>query len=104
MRRTYPRWSAQACLNTLRAGLVAARVDLVHALYPGVIAAPLVIGSVAGAGGRFTIDALLAGFGALDGAPARFACCTRCARCVHAGSEHTGMAARVATAGGLQKP
>ena len=33
----------QMCLNTLRAGLIATRVDLVTELYPGVIAAPLVI-------------------------------------------------------------
>jgi hypothetical protein len=60
--------SAQACLNVLRAGLIAARVDLCRELFPGVLAAPLVIGTIAGSGGRFSIDAVLAGFGALDGA------------------------------------
>ena len=54
-------------------------MDLAQALYPGVLAAPLVIGSLAGAGGRFSIDALLAGFGALDGANA--ALCTLCVPC-----------------------
>lgn len=66
-------WCAQACLNVLRAGLIASRVDLCGVLFPGVIAAPLVIGTIAGSGGRFSIDAVLAGFGALDGARARTA-------------------------------
>ena len=57
----------QACLNTLRAGLIASRVDLIWQMYPGVIAGPLVIGSIAGTGGRFAIDPVLGGFGALEG-------------------------------------
>jgi len=36
-------------------------------MYPGVIAGPLVIGSLAGTGGRFAIDPVLGGFGALEG-------------------------------------
>jgi len=36
-------------------------------MYPGVIAGPLVIGSIAGTGGRFAIDPVLGGFGALEG-------------------------------------
>jgi hypothetical protein len=58
----------QACLNTLRAGLIAARIDLATELYPGVIAAPLIIGSIAGTGGRFSVDPILSGFGLLEGA------------------------------------
>ena len=57
----------QACLNTLRAGLIASRVDLIWQMYPGVIAGPLVIGSIAGTGGRFAIDPILGGFGYLEG-------------------------------------
>ncbi len=55
------------CLNTLRAGLIASRIDLTTELYPGVLAAPLIIGSIAGTGGRFSIDPILSGFGALEG-------------------------------------
>lgn len=57
----------QVCLNTLRAGLIASRIDLVTQLYPGVIAAPLIIGSIAGTGGRFSIDPILSSFGFLEG-------------------------------------
>ena len=60
-------WSLQVCLNTLRAGLIASRIDLTTELYPGVLAAPLIIGSIAGTGGRFSIDPILSGFGALEG-------------------------------------
>lgn len=60
--------SAQVCLNLLRAGLIASRIDLTSQLYPGVLAAPLIIGSIAGSGGRFSIDPILSGFGALEGA------------------------------------
>lgn len=57
----------QACLNTLRAGLIASRVDLIWQMHPGIIAGPLVIGSIAGTGGRFAIDPVLGGFGHLEG-------------------------------------
>ena len=60
----------QACLNTLRAGLIASRVDVIWQMYPGVIAGPLVIGSIAGTGGRFAIDPILGGFGLLEGVQA----------------------------------
>lgn len=59
---------AQVCLNILRAGLIASRIDLSTQLYPGVIAAPLIIGSIAGSGGRFSIDPILGSFGVLEGA------------------------------------
>ncbi|BDA51041.1 probable trimeric intracellular cation channel type B [Coccomyxa sp. Obi] len=64
--------SAKVCLNILRAGLIASRIDLTTELYPGVLAAPLIIGSIAGTGGRFSIDPILGGFGALEG-PAEIA-------------------------------
>ena len=68
----------QACLNTLRAGLIASRVDLIWQMHPGVIAGPLVIGSIAGTGGRFAIDPVLGGFGHLEGmAPLAQAASTR---------------------------
>ena len=54
-----------------------------QALYPGVVAAPLVTGSIAGAGGRFTIDALLAGFSALDGVPPVPTLRTLCVHSLH---------------------
>ena len=60
--------ACRRCLNVLRAGLIASRVDLCGELFPGVIAAPLVVGTIGGSGGRFSIDAVLAGFDALDGA------------------------------------
>ena len=46
---------------------MAARVDLAVQLFPGVIAAPLVLGSIAGTGGRFSIDPILAAIGELPG-------------------------------------
>lgn len=61
----------QACLNILRAGLMAARVDLAVQLFPGVIAAPLLLGSIAGTGGRFSIDPILAAIGELPGTRGR---------------------------------
>ena len=68
----------QACLNTLRAGLIASRVDLIWQMHPGVVAGPLVIGSIAGTGGRFAIDPVLGGFGHLEGmAPLAQAASTR---------------------------
>lgn len=54
-------------MNILRAGLMAARVDLAVQLFPGVIAAPLLLGSIAGTGGRFSIDPILAAIGELPG-------------------------------------
>lgn len=51
---------ARAALNALRAGLVASRVDSAVARFPGVIAAPLFIGTLAGAGGKLASDPMLA--------------------------------------------
>lgn len=42
----------KSCTALSRALLIVARVDLAVSLYPGVIAAPLVLGTVAGCGGR----------------------------------------------------
>lgn len=44
---------------TMRLGLIAARVDLAVKLFPGVVAAPLVLGTVAGSAGKFCVDAIL---------------------------------------------
>ena len=54
---------------------MAARVDLAVELFPGVVAAPLLLGSIAGTGGRFSIDPILAAIGELPGGrPLRPAC------------------------------
>ncbi|DBA94266.1 TPA: hypothetical protein ACH3X1_001883 [Trebouxia sp. C0004] len=55
------------CLNILRAGLIASRVDLSVYKYPGVIAAPLVIGTIAGSGGKFLQDGIQLACGSLHG-------------------------------------
>ena len=57
----------QICLNILRAGLIASRVDLCVYKYPGVIAAPLVIGTIAGSGGKFLQDGIQLACGSLHG-------------------------------------
>ncbi|KAK9804406.1 hypothetical protein WJX72_011360 [[Myrmecia] bisecta] len=59
----------KASLNILRAGVMASRIDLVVAKFPGVVAAPLVVGTIAASGGKFTIDGVLAVCGELTGAP-----------------------------------
>ena len=60
-------WAEQVCLNILRAGLIASRVDLSVQKYPGVIAAPLVIGTIAGSGGKFLQDGIQMACGSLHG-------------------------------------
>ena len=57
----------QACLNILRASLIAARVELSVSKYPGVIAAPLVIGTIAGSGGKLVQDGIQLACGSLAG-------------------------------------
>lgn len=57
----------QICLNILRAGLIASRVDLSVYKYPGVVAAPLVIGTIAGSGGKFLQDGIQLACGSLHG-------------------------------------
>lgn len=58
------RAAARAALNILRATLVASRVDAAVARYPGVIAAPLLLGALGGAGGKLASDPLLRAVGA----------------------------------------
>ena len=57
------------CLNILRANLIAARVDLSVQKYPGVVAAPLVIGTIAGSGGKLLQDGIQMACGTLQGTP-----------------------------------
>lgn len=53
------RMATRICLTILRIGLIVARVDLAVKLFPGVLAAPLVLGTVAGSAGKFVADAVL---------------------------------------------
>lgn len=53
------RMASRMCLTILRIGLVVARVDLAVKLFPGVLAAPLVLGTVAGSAGKFVADSIL---------------------------------------------
>lgn len=53
------RMATRICLTILRIGLIVARVDLAVKLFPGVLAAPLVLGTVAGSAGKFVTDAVL---------------------------------------------
>jgi hypothetical protein len=46
-------------MNTLRASLVVARVDTAVRRFPGVIAAPLLLGTLAGCAGKILTDAAL---------------------------------------------
>ncbi len=50
--------AVQGCLAILRAGLIVHRVNATAALFPGVVAAPLVIGTIAGCGGKVIVDAI----------------------------------------------
>ena len=56
---TFPptRAAARACMNILRASLVVARVDTAVRRFPGVVAAPLLLGTLAGCGGKVLTDA-----------------------------------------------
>ena len=56
-------------MNTLRGSIMANRVDVACRLFPGVIAAPLVLGTVGGAGGRLCVDLILHLYGNLTGEP-----------------------------------
>ena len=46
----------RACTNALRAGLVVARVDAACRRFPGVVAAPLLLGTLAGCAGKVLTD------------------------------------------------
>ncbi|GAB4818578.1 hypothetical protein N2152v2_005624 [Parachlorella kessleri] len=52
------RMAGRGCLAILRAGLIVHRVNATAALFPGVVAAPLVIGTIAGCGGKVIVDAI----------------------------------------------
>jgi hypothetical protein len=67
------RAATKACVQFMRASLIASRVPLAAALYPGVHAAPLLVGALAACGGKCTYDAIRAVYGTpLGGAPAEF--------------------------------
>lgn len=46
---------------------MAARCDAARLAYPGSIAAPLILGTIGGSGGKFLSDAILAGAGLAQG-------------------------------------
>ena len=50
-------------MNILRAGTIVSRVDAATKMYPGVWAAPLVVGTIGGTGGKFLVDGILGGTG-----------------------------------------
>jgi hypothetical protein len=43
------------------------RVDLSVTLFPGVVAAPLVLGTISGCGGKVVVDAMMFGWGSMPG-------------------------------------
>ncbi|GIL68827.1 hypothetical protein Vafri_22058 [Volvox africanus] len=55
------------CLTFLRAKLIINRVELAVVLFPGVIAAPLILGTLAGSGGKLLVDAIRYHWGGLQG-------------------------------------
>ena len=57
-------------MNSLRGAIMANRVDVAVRLFPGVIAAPLVLGTLGGSGGRLCVDLILHLYGNLTGTPA----------------------------------
>lgn len=57
----------KASTALLRALLIVARVDAAVAVFPGVVAAPLVLGTLAGCGGRLIVDGLYFGWGVRPG-------------------------------------
>lgn len=60
---------AQACLCVLRSSLIVHRVGAAVAVFPGVLAAPLVLGTLSGSGGKVISDAIQAALGEAKGAP-----------------------------------
>ena len=55
--------ATQCFMNSLRAGIIAMRVDAAAALFPGVIAAPLMLGTLAASGGKLCVDAIMQLYG-----------------------------------------
>lgn len=50
--------SMQACMQVLRAGLVAAQVNYAAKTFPGLIAPAVIAGALAGSGGKIATDIL----------------------------------------------
>lgn len=50
--------------------MIVSRVDLSVQKFPGVIAAPLVIGTIGGSGGKFLVDGIQKASGSLQGTAA----------------------------------
>lgn len=48
----------QACVCILRSSLIFHRVSTAVVLFPGVLAAPLILGTLAGSAGKMLVDAL----------------------------------------------
>lgn len=57
----------QVFVNILRTSTIIARVDMSLVRYPGIAAAPLVLGTLGGCGGKFLQDALYIGSGRSPG-------------------------------------
>ena len=62
-----PQAVTKTCTTILRANLIISRVDLAVSHFPGVLAAPLVLGTISGCGGRLLVDGLKFGWGAMPG-------------------------------------
>uniref|UniRef100_A0A383VCK9 Uncharacterized protein n=1 Tax=Tetradesmus obliquus TaxID=3088 RepID=A0A383VCK9_TETOB len=67
LNKRYIKMFAASCTALMRALLIVSRVDLAVKLYPGIVAAPLLLGTLAGCGGRLLADTLLHSWGALPG-------------------------------------
>ena len=50
-------------MNSLRAGIIAGRVGAVVRIFPGVLVAPLMMGTLAASGGKLCVDAVMHLFG-----------------------------------------
>ncbi len=70
-------------MNSLRGAVMANRVDIAVRQFPGVVAAPLVLGTVAGSGGRLCVDLILHLYGNLTGAPALIYCQAELHHAIH---------------------
>lgn len=63
----------QALMNSLRAGIIAARVGAVVDLFPGIYVAPLMMGTLAASGGKLCVDAIMQLFGPKPSGALRYA-------------------------------
>lgn len=57
----------KSCTMLSRAQLIVARVNLAVQLYPGVHTAPLILGTIAGCGGRLLADGIMTGWQSMPG-------------------------------------